>query len=161
MNKKTKFITHSGVIAALYVVLTMVATAMGLSSGAVQVRFSEALCILPVFTTAAIPGLFVGCIISNILSGCVLWDIVFGSIATLLGAIGTYFLKKRRFLACIPPIMANTIIVPLVLRYAYGLGDAYLILAAGVFAGEVISVGVLGQLVYTAFGKISRDKDIL
>lgn len=82
-------------IAALYVVLTYITNLLGLASGTIQVRFSEALCILPVFTPAAIPGLFIGCLISNLITGGIIWDIIFGSIATLLGALGTYFLRKR------------------------------------------------------------------
>lgn len=151
-NNSTKFLAIGGIIAALYVVLTMLATALGLSSGAIQVRFSEALCILPVFSVAAIPGLFIGCIISNILSGCILFDVLFGSIATLIGAIGTYLLRnKSRYIAVLPPIISNAVIVPLVLKYAYGLEDAYWYLVATVGLGEIISVGILGLLVYKIF----------
>ena len=111
MNKKVKFIVHAALIAALYVVLTIVANSLGLANYAIQVRFSEALTILPFFTPAAIPGLFVGCILSNFLTGCLLLDIVFGSIATLLGALGTYALRKvSKWLAPLPPIAANTLI---------------------------------------------------
>ena len=106
--KKTHFITHAALIAALYVVLTYVANSLGLASGAIQVRFSEALTILPFFTPAAIPGLFVGCILSNSLTLCVIWDTIFGSIATLLGAIGTYALRKHKWLAPLPPVLSNS-----------------------------------------------------
>ncbi len=144
MKKTSKFMAHSAIIAALYVVLTYLANALGLASGAVQVRFSESLTILPVFTPAAIPGLFIGCFISNILSGCVIWDIIFGSVATLIGALCTYLLRKYKKFACIPPILSNTIIIPYVLKYAYGLpaGLGYFILTIGV--GEIISCGILG-----------------
>ena len=136
-------------IAALYVVLTFIANAFGLANYAVQVRFSEALTILPLFTPAAIPGLFAGCLISNILTGCALPDIVFGSAATLIGALGTWKLAKlfpdKRFPAHIPPIVANTVIVPFVLRYAYGIRPLWLsFLTVG--AGEIISCGILGLL---------------
>ena len=87
-NKKVKFIVDAAVIAALYVVLTYLAAAFNLSSGVIQVRFSEALTILPVFTPAAIPGLFVGCILANALTGAVVIDVICGSIATLIGAVG-------------------------------------------------------------------------
>ena len=88
-NKKVLFLTQAAAIAALYFVLTWLASMLGLSSGAIQVRFSEALTILPFFTPAAIPGLFIGCLLSNFLTGAVVWDVVFGSIATLIGAVGT------------------------------------------------------------------------
>mgnify|MGYP001779539891 CR=1 FL=1 len=150
MNKnKLHLLTQAAMIAALYVVLTFIANAFGLANYAVQVRFSEALTILPLFTPAAIPGLFAGCLISNILTGCALPDIVFGSAATLIGALGTWKLAKlfpdKRFPAPIPPIVANTVIVPFVLRYAYGIRPLWLsFLTVG--AGEIISCGILGLL---------------
>lgn len=150
MNKKNiHLLTQAAMIAALYVVLTFIANAFGLANYAVQVRFSEALTILPLFTPAAIPGLFAGCLISNILTGCALPDIVFGSAATLIGALGTWKLAKlfpdKRFPAPIPPIVANTVIVPFVLRYAYGIRPLWLsFLTVG--AGEIISCGILGLL---------------
>ena len=155
--KRTKTITQAAIIAALYVVLTFVANAMGLASGAIQIRLSEALTILPYFTPAAIPGLFVGCLISNILVGGALFDIIFGSVATLLGALGTYLLRKSKWLTPIPPILSNTIIVPLVLIYAYGVSDAlpYLMLTVGI--GEVISAGVLGMILLKS---LEKHKDI-
>ena len=85
-NRKAYFITQAAVIAAVYVVLTLAINAFDLASGAIQVRISEALTILPYFTPAAIPGLFVGCLLSNFLTGAPIWDVVFGSLATLLGA---------------------------------------------------------------------------
>lgn len=145
-NSKALFITQAAIVAALYVVLTYIATMLGLSNGAIQVRFSEALTILPYFIPAAVPGLFIGCIISNLLAGAVIWDIVFGSIATLIGAVFTYLLRKKsKWLAPLPPIAANTVIVPFVLRYAYGFEGTlpYFMLTVGI--GEVISCGVLGM----------------
>lgn len=144
MNKKVNFICQTAMIAALYVVLTFVFSAF--ASGVVQVRVSEALTILPFFTPAAIPGLAVGCLLSNWLTGCVIWDVVFGSLATLIGALGSYALRKHQWLVPIPPIVANVIIVPLVLRYAYGAPDAIPFMMATVGAGEIISCYVLGML---------------
>lgn len=151
--KKTLFITQAALIAALYVVLTYVANLLGLASGAIQVRFSEALTILPYFTPAAIPGLFIGCLLSNFLTGSVLWDIVFGSLATLLGALGTYALRKAKWLAPLPPIAANTLIVPFVLSYAYGVPDSipYLMLTVGI--GEVISCMGFGMVLLFTLNK--------
>ena len=134
MNKKVLYLVHGAVIAALYVVLTMLANALGLANYPIQVRFSEALTILPVFTPAAIPGLFLGCIISNTMTGCMLLDIIFGSLATLIGAFGTYLLRdKNKWLAPLPPIIANIIIVPFVLAYVYHLegGIPYFMLTVG------------------------------
>lgn len=157
-KNKAYFITEAAIIAALYVVLTYLSNLFGLASGAIQVRVSEALTILPYFTPAAIPGLFIGCIISNTLTGCMLLDIIFGSIATLLGAIGTYLLRKVKWLAPVPPIVSNTIIVPIVLTYVYGLTDGipYLMLTVGI--GEVISCGILGMILLFA---LSNYKNII
>ncbi len=150
-------VAQGGIIAALYVVLTLVSNAFGLANGAIQVRISEALTVLPVFTSAAIPGLFAGCIISNTLTGAVLPDIIFGSLATLAAGIVTYRIRHlNRFLAPVPPILANTLVVPFVLRYAYGAEDAIPFMMLTVFAGEFISCGVLGMMLYPVMSRILR-----
>ena len=154
-NKNVLFLTQAAMIAALYVVLTFIANAFGLASGAIQVRLSEMLTILPAFTPAAIPGLSIGCLLSNFLTGCCILDIVMGSIATLLGAIGAYLLRKWKWSIPIPAILANAIIVPWVLTspYGYGLTDAWLYLFITVGIGEIISCGVLGMILYFALKK--------
>lgn len=152
-NKKVTMITQSAIIAALYVVLTMLANALGLANYAIQVRFSEALCVLPYFTPAAVPGLYIGCVIANLLTGAAIWDILFGSFATLIGAIGTYLLRKHKFLMTLPPVIANAVIVPFVLRYGYQItwmyegkdfAIPYFALTVGI--GELISVCILGSM---------------
>ncbi len=163
MSKSTRYIVHGAMIAALYVVLTFLANLLGMSSGVIQVRFSEMLTILPFFTPAAIPGLFVGCILANLLTGAIPIDILCGSLATLLGALGTYAIaalpKKAplgknkpwaKYLAPLPPILANTIIVPFVLAYGYGFegGIPYFMLTVGI--GEIISCGILGIILLLA-----------
>lgn len=154
MNKKgITYLTHAALIAALYVVLTLIANALGLANYAIQVRFSEALTILPIFTPAAIPGLFAGCLLSNLLTGCALWDIVLGSFATLLGAVGTFFLRKHKFPAILPPILANTLIIPFVLIHVYLFEGslAFFMLTVGI--GEILSCGVLGLLLHRILSK--------
>ena len=150
MNKKVLLLCQGAMIAAIYVALTVFINAFGLANGAIQIRISEALCILPIFTPAAIPGLFVGCVLSNIITGCAIYDIVFGSLATLLGAIGTYYLRKTKFLFTLPPVIANGVIIPLVLRFAYGMPDAYWFLVVTVCVGEIISVCILGMILKAA-----------
>lgn len=153
-NKNVTLITQAAMIAALYVVLTLAAAALGLDHYAVQVRFSEALTILPFFTPAAIPGLYVGCLLSNIVTGCIIWDILLGPVATLLGALGTWFLRRRsKWLAPLPPIAANTLIVPLILAYAYQFEGSlpYFMLTVGL--GEIASCGVLGMLLLFTLNK--------
>lgn len=158
-NKKVLYLTQAAIIVVLYVLLTQLSSVFGLASSLVQVRFSEALCIMALFTPAAIPGLTIGCLLSNLLIGSPLPDIVFGSLATLLGAFGTrafYKLAKRKtgwlFPALLPPILSNTIIIPFVLKYAYGLGPLWLSFVT-VFAGEFISCGILGSILYFALRK--------
>ena len=144
-----QFVAQAAVIAAIYVVLTLLFAPF--SYGEVQVRLSEALTILPVFTPAAVPGLFVGCLLSNILGGCIVPDIIFGSLATLTGAVFTYLLRNQsRFLAPLPPILANALIVPFVLRIGYQvpLPIPFMMLTVGI--GEVISCGVFGMILYAA-----------
>lgn len=153
-------LVQAAMIAAIYVVLTFIANAFGLANHVIQVRFSEALTILPFFTPAAVPGLFIGCLLSNILTGCALPDIIFGSLATLIGAVGTYALRKWKWCAPVCPIIANTVIVPLILMYGYGLllegisplqCYGYYCLTVGI--GEVISCGILGMILLTALQK--------
>lgn len=148
-----RYIAEGAIIAALYVVLTVVSSLFGLSSGVIQFRISEALTILPVFTPAAIPGLFVGCLISNIIAGGVIWDILFGSIATLIGAVGTYLLRKTKVVCTLPPVLSNMVIVPFVLRYAYGVGDAWWFMVVTVGIGEAVCCILLGLLLKKALWK--------
>ena len=151
-NKKIHLLTQAAMIAALYVVLSLLANAFGLANYAVQIRFSEALTILPYFTSAGIPGLFIGCFISNILTGAALPDIIFGSLATLIGAIGTRMFRKHKWLAPLSPIAANAVIIPFVLKYAYGIEPIWFSFVT-VTLGEIISCGVLGMIVLLALDK--------
>ena len=150
-NKKALFITQGAVIAAIYVVLVVVFNYW--SFGPIQFRIAEVLTILPYFTPAAIPGLFIGCIVANVMGGAVIWDIVFGSIATLIGAIGTYMLRKNKWLAPLPPVIANTLIVPFVLKYAYGAEELVPLLMVSIGASELVVCGVLGMLLLFALNK--------
>lgn len=142
--KKSLYVTQSAVIAALYVALTLVSNAMGLANGAIQFRISEALTVLPAFTPAAIPGIVIGCFISNLMTDGVLANIIGGTFATLLGAVGTRLLRKHTPLVSLPPIAANTFIVPFIIMYAYGVPGTYWYFALTVFIGEAVCAGVIG-----------------
>lgn len=146
-------LAQGGMVAALYVALTLASSAMGLASGQIQLRLSEALTVLPCFFPAAVPGLFVGCLLANLLTGCVLWDVAVGSLATLLGALGTRLLRKNRWLAVLPPIVSNMLLVPPVLAWAYGVEASIPFLMLTVGLGEALSCGVLGELTYSALDK--------
>lgn len=163
-SERTYFMVFSAAIAAVYTVLTMIFSPV--SFGPIQFRISEILCILPFFTPAAIPGLFIGCLLSNLLCGAATLDVIFGSLATLIGAIGSYKLRKSRWLVCVPPILANAIIIPWVLRYAYGSEDIiwYAMITVGI--GEILAIGILGNILlsvlnnykHVIFGRFLSDK---
>ena len=147
MQKKpsaARRLAQGAIIAALYVVLTLVFAPI--SFGAIQIRIAEALTILPLFTPAAIPGLFVGCILANIIGGAIIWDVIFGSLATLIGAAVGYALRRNRWLVPVPAVIANGIIVPLVLRYGYRMDIPLPLLVLYVIVGEVIGCYILGEL---------------
>lgn len=142
-------IVYGAVIAAVYVALTVLFAPI--SFGPVQFRISEALCVLPFFTPAAVPGVFAGCLLSNLLCGASPLDVVFGSLATLIGAAGSLYVgRKSKWLVCVPPIVSNTIIIPWVLRYAYGSSDLIPVVMVTVGIGEILAIGVLGNLLLAA-----------
>ena len=145
----TQKLTVGALIAALYVVLTLIFAPI--SFGPMQVRIAEALTILPLFTSAAVPGLFVGCIIANFMGGAIALDVVFGSLATLIGAVGGYMLRSNRWLVPVPAIISNTLIVPFVLKYGYGVADPALpFMAVYILIGEIVGCYILGELVASA-----------
>ena len=151
------FVTRGAIVAAIYVALTYLASMLGLSSGVIQFRISEALCILPVFMPEAIPGLAIGCLLSKALTGCVPWDIALGAVATLIGTAGAYLLrklpKKLIWIATLPTVLANAIIVPFVLLYAYGIEGGYFYFMLTVAIGEIVCATVGGTLLYFAMKK--------
>jgi len=152
-QKRVRFIVHSAAIAALYVVLTFLANALGLASGAIQVRISEALVAFLFFSPAAIPGLTIGCLLANIVTGCALWDVIFGTIATFIGAILGYSLKKYKYAVVVPNIISNTLIVPFVLMFVYNLSGAWWYFALTVGIGEIISCAIFGTVLLKALEK--------
>ena len=150
-NKTVQFLVTAAAIAAIYVVLTIIFAPF--SFGEIQVRISEALTILPYFTPAAVPGLFVGCLLANILGGAIPADIIFGSLATLIGALVSRKLRFNKYLVPAGPIAANTIIVPFVLCFGYGVNLPIPLMMLTVGIGEVISCGILGLIVLFALDK--------
>ena len=150
-ENKTRNLVFGALIAAIYVVLTM--AFRPISYGPIQFRISEALCVLPFFTPAAIPGVTLGCLISNLLGGAVMMDVIFGSLATLIGAIGSWLLRRNRWMVSLPPILSNTLIIPWVLKFAYGSEDLvwYMMITVGI--GEILAIGVLGQLLISVLTK--------
>ncbi len=134
---------------------------LGLSSGPLQLRLSEALTLLPLFLPEAVVGLFVGCLISNIFTGTAL-DIVLGSLATLIGALGTRLFaradKRLKWWACIPPIISNALIVPLIISVSYGSELSYPLLLLSIFVSELVSAGILGNILCLSLKKAGFDR---
>ena len=158
MNRKSISIhrlMQGAVIAAMYVVLTLLFEPI--SFGTTQIRIAEILTILPLFTSAAIPGLFMGCLLANLIGGTVVLDVVFGSIATLIGAALGYALRSNRWLVPLPAVLTNTVIVPFVLKYGYGLELPMMVIAGHVAVGEFVSCFILGELLASA---LLERKDI-
>ena len=148
-GKKTRLMTESALIAAVYVALVLLFKPI--SFGAIQFRIAEALCVLPFFSLSAVPGLAIGCLLGNFFSGAAMPAVIFGTFATLLAAILSYKLRTvSKWLVCLPPILANAVIVPFVLQYAYGVTDGYFFLFATVGIGEILAVGVLGNVLLLA-----------
>lgn len=168
---KKKYVIQTIAIALAYIILTIIADQFGMAKGIVQIRISDALMVLPYFTPAAIPGLFIGCLASNgiisyvqdpmtgkmILSSAAQYYIIFGSIATLCGAIGGYLLRKYKFVVSVPAIIFNTIAVPLIFKFAFRYEDSLLKCILTVGVGELISCGLLGTALLLGL-EDSKDK---
>ena len=151
---KTKFIIQAAVIAAIYAVLTMLLAP--LSYGFMQVRVSEALTILPYFTPAAIPGLFIGCLVSNLLSPYGMLDVVLGSGATLLAAVGSYMLRSKPILVPLPPVIANAVIIGSMLHFAYGIPVNLFAIMGWIALGELIACYLIGYPLLRYLRKYKR-----
>ena len=158
------YLTRGALIAALYVVVTWLCSLVGLSSGVIQLRLSEALCIMPLFLPEAVPALFIGCLISNLISGGLIWDVIFGSIATLIGAFGARAMRRLpsrlAWLATAPTVVSNAVIIPFVLIYTYGAEEAWWFISLTVAIGEVICAGIGGYILYRLLEKSDFIKRI-
>ena len=159
MKINTKFIVQASVIAALYSVLVIAGTFTPIgfiNFGPIQLRISEALTVLPYFTPAAIPGLFIGCLVSNVVGtavGVMLPDIIFGSLATLAAAYASWLLRKQKWLVPLPPIIINAVVVGLLLTYVYGINVPLIINMLTVGAGQAIACYGLGMILLLALDK--------
>ena len=172
MNKDhIQYICQAAAIAAVYTALSLIFAPI--SFGPIQCRISEMLTVLPAFTVSAVPGLAVGCVLANTLGGAIVPDIIFGSLATLIGAVCTRMLCREiigqaialgkpdmnlRLRAVLPPIISNTVIVPLVLKYAYHFEDGLIFMIITVCIGEIISCGILGNILISALCRARYSK---
>ena len=157
-SKSLKNLSVSAIIAALYVVLTLFSSMFGLDKGIIQLRLSECLCLLPLFSPASVSGLYAGCMLSGILTGAHPMDIIFGSLATLIAAYLTYLTpKSKKFLGCLPPVILNAAVVPFILKYAYGLNGALWYFAVTVGISEFICAGILGYVLIKVLPKSTLE----
>lgn len=151
-NKGVRFMTQAAMIAAIYVVLVFVFAPI--SFGPVQIRVAEALTILPLITPAAVPGLFIGCLVGNLLSpGLIILDIVLGSLTTLVAAIISYKLRDKKYLVPMPPVILNMIVVPFIIKYGYGVPMPIYLSALAVGAGQLVSCYGLGLILIQVIDK--------
>lgn len=158
-KNNVRYIVQSASIASLYILLTFCAHVFSLDSGVVQIRISEALVALLYYTPAAVPGLVIGCFLSNIFLGCWILDIIFGTLATFIGAILGRLLKRHRYAVLIPNIISNTLIIPFVLKFVYNTEGMLWYFAITVGTGEIISCAIFGGILLKALQK--RGHDIL
>lgn len=161
MNKKILFLTKAAVIAALYAVLTLIGAVMNLSYGGIQFRFSEALCVLPLFTSAAVPGLFIGCIAANVISTVSPFDMLFGSLATLFSALaskrlGGIKIKGYPFCSMLTPVIFNGLMIGAQIAFFTSRSTfftAFAVNAASVALSEAAVMFTLGSAVYFGIKK--------
>lgn len=157
-----RFISHAAIIAALYVVLTLIF--QPISFGAIQFRISEALMLLPVLYAEAVPGLFIGCLIANLIGGGIWFDVILGSIATLLSAYFARKLRNHSLWAAAMPVIFNGLIVGPVVYFGYvkapgaavSLG-VLLFNMATVALGELVVCYILGLFLLRALKKLPPE----
>ena len=149
----TRSVCLSAMIAALYAALTLLLAPI--SYGAIQCRISEAMTLLPILLPQAIPGLVIGCLVANLLSPVAIWDVIFGTLATLIAALGTYRLRKKPLLAALCPVVANGVIVGAMLAVFYALPLWMTMLEVAV--GEAVAVA-LGFILLAALRKVDLSR---
>lgn len=162
MRNYIKFLARTGIISALYIVLTLLV--LPLASGAIQIRVSEGLCLLPLIFVEAIPGLAVGCLIANLITGCALFDILLGSLVTLVSAVLTCFVGKiiknvplKIIIGGLFPVLLNAVFLPLIWTVCYGAGEfVYLVQALFLLLGQGVSVYGVGTPVYLKLRKVKN-----
>ena len=155
----TKKLCVAGAIAGLYAALTLLLAPVSFGQGgAFQLRFSEALTLLPALSFAAVPGLTVGCFAANLLCGAPWQDIVFGTLATLLASLLSYRLRRNLWLAAAAPVICNTVIVGATLSALYGLPLFYAMLT--VLPGEIAACFLLGVPLARGLQKLPALNDL-
>ncbi len=164
-NKRANGISKCGIISAMYFLLCIVF--YPLSFGGIQIRLAEVLTILPLFFGEAVWGLTLGCLLSNFFGNGIL-DVIFGTLATLISAILTYFIGKkiknpniRFFIGAIPPVIINAFVIPLTFLLSVNLIEGYFVLVLQILVGQIISVYLFGTILNYSLNKIINKKIIL
>jgi len=139
-----RFLIQASLIAAIYTALCLILHPISFGFGGVELRVSEALTLLPVLTPAAVPGLFVGCLLANLLGGATILDIVFGSLTTLAAALLTRKLRKWPTWAAVPPVLFNAVVVGALLKYAYGVALPLYICMLSIGLGQAVACFGIG-----------------
>lgn len=153
-QNRIRRLTQAGIIAAVYAALCLLLHPISFGFGGVELRVSEALTLLPVVMPSAVPGLFVGCLLANLLGGATMLDVVFGSLTTLAAAVLTRRLKDRPLLAALPPVVLNALVVGTLLRYAYGVQLPLILCMASIGLGQAAACCGLGLIVLKAMKKL-------
>lgn len=164
-NFSTYHLARAGIIAGLYVAVSFIIAPF--ASGAIQVRLSEGLTILAIILPESIPALFVGCLLSNLITGCAIYDVIFGSLITLISAIFSYFSTKRIkktplkiFIGGTFPILFNAFLLPLIWQWCYGFGQyVYIVQVAFLLIGQTISVYAIGTPIYLTVKRL-KEKNL-
>ncbi len=162
LKNSTKKLVRAGLVGALYVVLSMVTYTF--SSGFLQIRASEGLTLLPLIFPESVVGVFVGCLISNLITGCTLLDVIFGSLITLVASLGTFFAGKiikneilNVFVGGLFPVVLNAFLLPLVWYFSYGqLEYVYLLQALFLLISQSLSVYLVGGLIVSGVRKLQN-----
>lgn len=154
MKSKTVYLTKASATGALYAVLTLIGAVFGLSYGGIQFRFSEALCVLPLFTASAVPGIAIGCFVANIFSSVTPLDMIIGTVASLVAGVLTrkcrnITVKGFPLLSLMFPVCINAVFVGFELALVSGEKSFFT-----VFAVEALSVGVGEAAVIFTLGSV-------
>ena len=152
MDKELRSILQNAIYAAIYVVLCYVFQAF--SFQAIQVRIAEALCVLAIFDKRAAISISIGCFLSNILFSGII-DAVFGTLATFIGLYAIRYIKSNNFfIKMLPTVISNALIIPFVVKFAFGDNMPLLLIGVTVAIGEFISVCIVGYLLYLSLKKL-------
>ncbi len=155
---ENRYLTRAGIIAAIYVVLVLIEAPLGpIAYGPIQVRLSEGLALLPLVEAAAIPGVFVGCLLANLMLSFIsplgLIDIIGGSLVTLLAAYLTSKMKNK-YLGMLPPVILNAFIVSIWVSKIMGFPYLFTVITIGI--GELIAVSVFGNITLYIYNRVKK-----